>query len=862
MQKSPKDLGGVKVKYTIGQSKSGQSSVTESTLVHKSGIYTQGNLIVQARGAGKESSIDLSGSDLKAEGKIRLEAEGNILMQAAQKTTERRSSQWNSGWELGIGANAGKSTGFTIEAGVSGGEGWSKSSEIQHVDTIVEGKQGVEVVSGGDTTLKGAQVKGKFIKADIAGNLHIESLQDSKTHDSEEYSFGVSASACIPPACVGASDLSVNGSVTDMASNYKSVITQSGFLAGSGGYQVDVGGHTQLVGGMIASNQEAKDKKLNKFSTETLDFVDLKNEAEYDVKHIGGGFSVGDKLSVSPPQYLPDSKKISSVTRSVIDEGVLEIRNDKKQLALTGKTTEDIQATLHRDSSTAHQKLDEIFDEEQIRLKIGIVNDFGKEFGTFISNRGQEAEQKEKELEHALKNSDSVPPEYIEQLKQEYESAAKWAPGGEYRQVATALAAAFTGKLSATGTELVQSFAANYLQSIGAEKIKELAPLLGGEGSPGHTAMHAVLGCAAGAMADSCGSRAFGAASGVLINSALSSLEDTQNLSAAERENRINIVTSLVAGMSAAAGLGDPNAAMTSARLEGENNALFLLIPLIFKIAYIADKAYTAYELYKDIEDVCNGKKTWEQLVQEKGTEYVSNIVVTKVGTAAWKNVKKLPGMDEVLENGKNYLGKMQKKIEDAIRKDRKKEIDVNDPDYKPTLGGKGPIDSLKSRKEVEDMYGKENVISRSVPDLSKPNVNMAGRAINVELDDGRVVKVVFNQKGLVDLTPHMKVELVFPPKTMFEKDYKKHLSMSSKALWAEVQKDPVLKSKFTAQELLDMKQGKEKIGKYTWHHHQDLGRMQLVETKIHEKVPHVGAASLNPELKEPKTKVKKEKKE
>ena len=106
---------------------------------------------------------------------------------------------------------------------------------------------------------------------------------------------------------------------------------------------------------------------------------------------------------MSPPQYLPDSKKVSSVTRSVIDEGSLEIRNGTKQVALTGKTAEDIEATLQRDSSTAHQKLDEIFDEEQIRLKIGIVNDFGKEFGTFISNRGQEAEQKEKELEHALK---------------------------------------------------------------------------------------------------------------------------------------------------------------------------------------------------------------------------------------------------------------------------------------------------------------------------------------------------------------------------------------------------------------------------------------------------------------------------
>ncbi|WP_338635032.1 HNH endonuclease [Spirobacillus cienkowskii] len=148
-------------------------------------------------------------------------------------------------------------------------------------------------------------------------------------------------------------------------------------------------------------------------------------------------------------------------------------------------------------------------------------------------------------------------------------------------------------------------------------------------------------------------------------------------------------------------------------------------------------------------------------------------------------------------------------------------------------------------------MYGKENVISRSVPDLSKPNVNMAGRAINVELDDGRVVKVVFDQKGLIDLTPYMKVEVRMPAGEMFDNKYGKHFKMATEELKRQIEADPILKSKFTKQELIDIENGNRNIGAYTWHHHQDLGRMQLVESDVHEKVAHVGAKSLNPELKD-----------
>ncbi|WP_423245240.1 HNH endonuclease [Escherichia marmotae] len=32
----------------------------------------------------------------------------------------------------------------------------------------------------------------------------------------------------------------------------------------------------------------------------------------------------------------------------------------------------------------------------------------------------------------------------------------------------------------------------------------------------------------------------------------------------------------------------------------------------------------------------------------------------------------------------------------------------------------------------------------------------------------------------------------------------------------------------------------------YTWHHHQDLGRMQLVQTKFHGKTGHLGGDKMS----------------
>ncbi|CAM4193729.1 hypothetical protein BAMA_23980 [Bacillus manliponensis] len=79
---------------------------------------------------------------------------------------------------------------------------------------------------------------------------------------------------------------------------------------------------------------------------------------------------------------------------------------------------------------------------------------------------------------------------------------------------------------------------------------------------------------------------------------------------------------------------------------------------------------------------------------------------------------------------------------------------------------------------------------------------------------------------------------------TLKEKDFKKsrstHDRICSKALYEQIIKDPKLASNFTEEEIELFKHG-EVPDRFTWHHHQDTGRMQLVDSYLHEKTGHTG---------------------
>jgi filamentous hemagglutinin len=236
----------------------------------------------------------------------------------------------------------------------------------------------VNIKSGGDTTLKGATVTGKNVKADIGGNLNIESLQDTATYAEKNQQVGASG-------MVGAAGMSgsANYAKSNINSNYASVTEQSGIKAGDGGFQVDVKGNTDLKGGAITSTQAAIDNNKNTFTKGgTLTTSDIQNQASYEAKSVSVSVGAGSGVLTIPGQGLSASLtgggmgKDSGHTSSTTTAGISGIAGD------TGKRTGD-----------NAQGIGKIFDADKVRQEIQaqtkITQEFGKQASTAIASYTQ-----------------------------------------------------------------------------------------------------------------------------------------------------------------------------------------------------------------------------------------------------------------------------------------------------------------------------------------------------------------------------------------------------------------------------------------------------------------------------------------
>jgi hypothetical protein len=139
-------------------------------------------------------------------------------------------------------------------------------------------------------------------------------------------------------------------------SDYHSVNEQTGIQAGAGGFDIIVGGHTDLVGVAIASTANPD---RNFLSTGSLSVSDLENEVEYSA----GGWSISGGIGSGGGTFNPlptptQSDADDSKTRAGISQGTVDIRNgDDSALA-----------SLDRDVTQLQQNgLKEIFDEQKVQ---------------------------------------------------------------------------------------------------------------------------------------------------------------------------------------------------------------------------------------------------------------------------------------------------------------------------------------------------------------------------------------------------------------------------------------------------------------------------------------------------------------
>ncbi len=320
----------VGISASLGSQSSKSSSHMQSETTTGSTLNAGSNVTLRATG----SDITVAGSQIKAGQDVTLDAARDVNLLASQDTQQTSGKNSSSGGSIGVGLGVGSGgAGLSISANANSSKGHEKGNGVWQNETTVDAGNQLTINSGRDTTLAGAQVSGETVVADIGRNLTITSLQDSDHYDSRQHS--VSGGVGYTFGAGGFSG-SISASRDKMSSDYDSVQEQSGIFAGKGGFDVTVGNHTQLDGGVIASTAEAG---RNRLDTGTLGFSDIHNRAEFETEHQGAGISSGGSIGSQFAGNMANgllagggnSGDAEGTTRAAVSEGTLTVRDTANQ---------------------------------------------------------------------------------------------------------------------------------------------------------------------------------------------------------------------------------------------------------------------------------------------------------------------------------------------------------------------------------------------------------------------------------------------------------------------------------------------------------------------------------------------------
>ena len=502
----------VGVSITYGEQKNRQTSSSYHTESQASQLLSgAGPVVLMATGQGKDSQINITGSDVIGKGGTHLYADGGINIQAAKNTHSEHSRNSNKGWNAGVSLNFGSGISLGITAGGNKGKGYTDGEQTTYRHSHVGSKEGPTVVmSGGDTNIKGAQVTGKGITV-RAANLNIESLQDTADYHSRQQNikgqvtvgYGASASGDYSKSKINA--------------EHRSVSEQSGLFAGDDGFDVQVGGHTQLTGGIITASQSAEEQGKNRFQSGSISQTDLHNISKYDGSSIGFGTSVAvsgktlgqeqqaGKIQLSDVAsqntsgfssgYGRDSDHQESTTKSGIGTRNIILTDEAGQLAKTGYGTDKAAQLAYtdirtEDASQQSGSLKNRFDADKVQSELDLQREVSQQFAPVAAQtvawtadklgniQNYERVQIAKaNLQEQLKDAQN--PEQVSQLQQQLALADQylsdhqteyntWKEGGLGRAALHAgVGALLTGDAQGAVGAGTSSLAAPYLNQVG-----------------------------------------------------------------------------------------------------------------------------------------------------------------------------------------------------------------------------------------------------------------------------------------------------------------------------------------------------------------------------------------------------------
>ena len=324
------------VQITYGQQKSESHSHTEGKTAYKSQVNAGGKVNIMATGAGKDSNINIEGSDISGKQGTTLIADNQVNIKATEQNHQERSTNKSSGFNAGVAIKVSNGAVAGATLGGNYGKGYGNGDETTYVASHVGDSQSKTVVkAGGDVTLAGSQVKGKGVELD-AENLKIESLQDKSSYRGKQ----MNASASVTVGYGFAAGGSFNKSKVN--TDYASVNEQAGIFAGNDGYDINVKNKVSSIGGAIISSAP---KEKNQMTAQDFEYSNIQNYSNAKSSAMGlmGGFSV------DRDQTSDEDKALNKTYRGEDRKGeTFEQANPNKanqSLVKFGLGTDDVHST-------------------------------------------------------------------------------------------------------------------------------------------------------------------------------------------------------------------------------------------------------------------------------------------------------------------------------------------------------------------------------------------------------------------------------------------------------------------------------------------------------------------------------------
>ena len=326
----------VGVQITYGQQKSESRTHTEGKTVAKSQVNAGGKVNIVATGTGKDSNINIKGSDISGKQGTTLIADNQVNIKATEQNHQERSTNKSSGFNAGVAIKVSNGVAAGITVGGNYGKGYGNGDETSYVASHVGDSQSKTVIqAGGDANIIGSQVKGKRVELN-AENLNIESLQDKSSYHGKQMNVSGSVTVGYGFAAGG------SFSKSKINADHASVNEQAGIFAGNDGYDINVKNKVSSIGGAIISSAP---KEKNQMTAEDFEYSNIENYSNAKSSAMGlmGGFSV------DRDQTSDEDKALNKIYRGEDRKGeTFEQANPNKanqSLVKFGLGTDDVHST-------------------------------------------------------------------------------------------------------------------------------------------------------------------------------------------------------------------------------------------------------------------------------------------------------------------------------------------------------------------------------------------------------------------------------------------------------------------------------------------------------------------------------------